>query len=476
MKRRRGIVVVTAVVVAIAATIVFLDASRGSDPRSLDRMLRNPGLNFIDLPFRVAELGTNALPELVDAVDWEPGPFQRFANAHQFPNQPAIDRRLEIWRTSNPAFVHEVAGRLLACFGRDAAPVLPRLHAIAALAGTVPVSTGVLVALLDAAPHDPDTGRAMVAALGGSSREQAVEAACLSRTIPSAEVTQAVVAALRTNWTVRPELGARFVLRAGHGADALVPFLLQSLASGDGTEATANALAAIRPPPRDVAASLEVAMAAAKPGTIPRTSAPRFLVPCNLFVALGINGIAFENVLAERVTNVVPLERILAARSLAAIHGRPAECVEALVREMRGRSPVDSNATFTPLDTGFVHPSLGAITLPHRETAAWLLGELGTNAIAAVPALRGAAMPASGWVPVIASWSLWRITRDRNEALPGVARALDSEDPWQRHFALRAVLEMGPAAAVLEPKIRACALRDIRHYRDAADALAAIHR
>jgi hypothetical protein len=300
--------------------------------------------------------------------------------------------------------------------------------------------------------------------LAGNRGDEALFAACLAAN-PPPEALPAIVAATRNGPGVWFKYAPRYARRRGPEASAWTEPLAALLRSNPVQRVpAADALAALRPAPNAVLPALAAALAD-----------PTFPTPCSLFVALDTNAAALEPILAARATNRVPLERILALRSLAALRGRPAECVEPLLRELRGRSVVDPQAAFVPAHDAFLDRGLGDTALGHRETACWLLGELGPVAADAIPALRGLATESSGWVPVLASWSLWRIERRAADAIPGLARALGSEDPWQRHFALRAAIEMGPAAAVLEPKIRACAARDIRHHVEVAAALRALH-
>lgn len=466
MNRARGLVAVAAAAaVAVAALVVARERTR-DDANSLARLLRTPGPAVLQLPLRVAELGTNAIPDLVDALDWEPGPFQRFANANRFPRHPGLERRLEPWRTDHPKNVQARAARLLACFGRDAAPAVPHLLDRVAVAPYVEVPSSLFLALLEAAPGDPSARGAVLGALRGPGAAHAAEALWQSRTT-GCDALAPSLAAVRGDPAAHLAFLADVVRRCpearqGWMVDEMADLLRRSPPR---REAAANVLAGLSPGADAVLAPLAAALVD-----------PAFRTPCNLVVAMGTNAAGLEPFLAARATNAVPLERVLAARAIAALHGRPAECVGALLREMRVRALVDPTASFMPADRAFADPYLGETTLTHREASAWLLGELGPAAADAAPALRGAVSEPSGWMPVIASWSLWRITRRAEDALPGLAVALEAEDPWKRHFALCAVAEMGPAAAVLEPRVRACAARDVRHRPDVAAALGALRR
>jgi hypothetical protein len=323
----------------------------------------------------------------------------------------------------------------------------------------------VFLALLETARDDPEVRRLVNAALAGKDHAEAIVALCFAPQ-PWPEAMRAIVDATRKNPAGWLDFTPRLARRI-HPADGE---WIRALTNCFGTgwaprEAAAETLAALRPTPATVLPALASAM-----------TRPDFRTPCNLIVALGTNAAPLEPLVRPRTQHAIPMERVLAARALAAIHDRPGECVGTLLREIRVRGLVDPQATFTPADDAFVDPMLGWTDLTHREAAVWLLGELGTNATAAVPALREATTEPSGWMPVLASWNLWRITRDAGDALPGIAQALDSGTPWECHFALRAILEIGPAAAPLEVKIHDCARRDIRHRKAAAAALAAIGR
>ncbi len=465
MNRRRAILLAwTGLIAAVLAGIIARDSGLRYDGIPLQRWLRAENRQPGDVSAALAELGTNAIPELIDTLDWHPGPLQDLINRSRGSERPWLERRLRPWRTVDAVGVQSQAALGLGLLGHEARGAIPTLLGHIAPPGRGGTPYTLYLALLEIAPDDPNVRRAVVQALGAlPDRRWALEGMLLAPSLVP-EALPEIFRSGSADPVVWPEPATlRVLARHGSNAAPAIPWVTTLLTNVFYGPDAAETLAAMGAPARAALPQIEVWM-----------SANQLAPPYNLLLRLGPAARETEPLLIPYLTHAVPLERLLAAHTLAAIRGDPAAAIPDLLRELRVRGLVNPQDTYMPRHPAFTHSRLGPITLTHRETAAWLLGELGPSAAAAAPALRGAATEESGWLPVLAAWSLWRITHQAPDALPRIGQALNGVDPYQRHFALCAVAEMGPAAARLEPEVRACLRSDLRLRAEAETALATL--
>lgn len=151
-----------------------------------------------------------------------------------------------------------------------------------------------------------------------------------------------------------------------------------------------------------------------------------------------------ESMLTE--TNAVT--RVLAAAAVLKIGGPSEKALQVLVRGLEGAD--HSRASWSPpfyCVRGF------SVGFDAQLTAAWLLGDCGKPAAAALPALARAMHGRSVWLPVVAARALWRIEGQSDEALPVLIEALRGRGSSETEGALAAMTlaEMGPRAKAALP-------------------------
>ena len=90
----------------------------------------------------------------------------------------------------------------------------------------------------------------------------------------------------------------------------------------------------------------------------------------------------------------------------------------------------------------------------HRRDTAWILGEVGPPAKAAIPALTKALKDEDGGVRQTAARALGNIGPAAKEAVPALEEALQDKDKWVRHAAaeaLKKIQQKHPATAPTQP-------------------------
>jgi HEAT repeat protein len=143
--------------------------------------------------------------------------------------------------------------------------------------------------------------------------------------------------------------------------------------------------------------------------------------------------------------------RVIAAMTVARLHGKPEDAVPTLVRELN--NPTDEEESASWLLRFSASRSIGFVALRRRETAAWLLAEIGPSAKDAVPALLEAARGPDLWLAALAARAIWRITHDSGACLPLLERILSENDETADVFAAQLLEEMGAEAKPAVPAL-----------------------
>lgn len=181
------------------------------------------------------------------------------------------------------------------------------------------------------------------------------------------------------------------------------------------------------------------------------------------------------------LTNSDPTIRMLAAAASAHITGNPKIAIPVLVEGLEGRiAGVPKSEISVDIRQG-----LPGLVTSGREAAAILLGELGSAARAAIPALEQCLEDTNEWVRLAAAQAVCRIGGDSKKALPVLLAILDSQpapshgqSPSPNNYGLirtiEAIEEMGPAARPAIPALERVRTFSMPARRAVNAALAAI--
>jgi len=145
--------------------------------------------------------------------------------------------------------------------------------------------------------------------------------------------------------------------------------------------------------------------------------------------------------------DVNPVVRVLATAAVARIKGTPETAVAGLMEQLRNKSPASGDLPWW-VRRRFEGPCIfKALGFTHRQAAAWLLGDLGPQAQAAVPLLTDAMSSGDAWLRPIAARAVYRITGQAQAVLPTVLNSVwDGSDDSIPFLALQALGEMGTNA------------------------------
>ena len=142
-----------------------------------------------------------------------------------------------------------------------------------------------------------------------------------------------------------------------------------------------------------------------------------------------------------------PVARAMAAMALGRIQQDVESAIPVLIAELSNRGSAKEQHWLVWL------PNMHSIGFDHRETAAWLLGEIGPPAKDAVPELQKAMRSNQRRHKILAARALWRITGQANETVAVLALAMGNTDEETCTVAAQALGEMGPAAILALPTL-----------------------
>lgn len=420
------------------------------DGQPLARWIKQPNRQAMDLVDRAPAFPPDAAPVLARFLTWNPNPVERALNhLHRSGSRWDLTPLHTRFGTGEPADIRAYAGWGLTCMGPAAAEVFPSLERVVSAADTN-VSTTLGLALIAIAPGDNRAVDPLQRLLANPLAAPTILPA-LRRGPPLPRSLLPDLLRIATNRLAGQDHAFELLAPFGPDASAAAPVLMESLARGLPTSRSTAAMHRIRYIPLlELLAGLgPAAVRPHRDQLLDWTTSGRIPIPHNVIRVLGPEAAGFAPLLrreldAPPTLRPVPLDQMLAEVSLAAIDGRPAGAVPALIRALRHRSMVDPSADYSPLHPRLQLGPLGPITFDHRHAALWLLGELGPDAAEALPALRAALSEDHGWLPVLAARAIWRVRQDPAEALPALSAALASMDPYRRYLAMVVCEEMGP--------------------------------
>jgi hypothetical protein len=136
---------------------------------------------------------------------------------------------------------------------------------------------------------------------------------------------------------------------------------------------------------------------------------------------------------------------MMAALARARIEGNPTNAIPVIAQELR-LEVADETHPYS-----LMHPGLRGIRLSSKQTAAWILGEMGSSAKAATTDLSAAIRSEDPRLMVVAAWALWKINREAEPSITAIRRGLGSvQDPVAQRIAIEAVTDLGTFANFAE--------------------------
>ncbi|MBI4664700.1 MAG: HEAT repeat domain-containing protein [Verrucomicrobia bacterium] len=138
--------------------------------------------------------------------------------------------------------------------------------------------------------------------------------------------------------------------------------------------------------------------------------------------------------------------RVLATVATARIRNQPEHAVPALIEALQQEGGFSSEPAWTVRIPTWRSPVPIPVRLGPKETAAWLLAELGPVAKGALPVLAKIVSEKDSRLQTLAARAIWKISQDQAAALPILNQALKQKDELTFHTALKTCEEMGTKA------------------------------
>ncbi len=379
----------------------------------------------------VALMGPVVIPDLLELLNWTPNATERNSRKLYETLPQGWRQTLRILHVSDPDLVHIQALRALGGLGPDALLALPAVLSWTSVVG--PVGQEALIAGLRIAPDSPEVAQKVISMLmeeQPARRNQAARSLAITE-IPIEGGLNPLIETLRGDATPPPEvLGAisLYSREAGGAVSRLGPALRNPVtrpAAIDVLRAAGSAAIPMLPEMRQeldpgspaVMDALEIAGRCGPPASP--------LLP------------AIRGLEASKDGTL----RMMASHARARIEGNPTNAIPVIVQELR--LPVaDETHPYFPM-----YPGLRSIRLSSRQTAAWILGEMGNSAKAASADLNAAIQSDDPRLMVMAAWALWKINREAEPSVSAIRRGLASaHDPVAQRIAIEAVTDLGSLA------------------------------
>lgn len=379
----------------------------------------------------VALMGPVAIPDLLELLNWTPNATERNSRKLYDALPPSWRPHVNSLNVSDPDLVHTQALRALGGLGPDAVDALPSVLSWTTMIG--PVAAEALVAGIRIAPDSPEVSQRVIAMLldGQPARRNQAARALVVTEVSIEGGLSPLIESLRTDSTPSPEILGAISLygrEAGSAVSRLGPSLRNPVtrpAAIDILRAAGSAavpmLAEIRqdlnPDSPVVMEALEVAGRCGPPASP--------LLP------------SIRELEASKEGSL----RMMAALARARIQGSPTNAIPVISQELR--VPVaDETHPYS-----LMHPGLRSIRLSSRQTAAWILGEMGGSAKAVASDLANATRSDDPRLMVVAAWSLWKITQEAEPSVSAIRRGLGAtQDPVAQRIAIEAVTDLGSFA------------------------------
>ena len=383
----------------------------------------------------VALMGPSAIPDLLELLNWTPNATERNSRKLYETFPQSWRRHVKVLNVSDPELVRIQVLRALGGLGPEAVQALP---SVLSWTGTIgPVGAEALVAAMRIAPDSPEVSQRVMSMLmdGQPARRNQAARAMVVTEVSIEGGLSPLIESLRSDATPSPEiLGAvsLYGREAGSAVSRLGPALRNPVsrpAAIDVLRAAGSAAIPMLPEIRqDLKPDSPVVMEAMEvAGRCGPPASP--LLPS----------------IRELEASKEGPFRMMAALARARIQGNPTNAIPVIVQELR--LPVaDETHPYS-----LMHPGLRSIRLSSRQTAAWLLGEMGGSAKAAASDLATATRSDDPRLMVVAAWSLWKITREAEPSVSAIRRGLgSSQDPVAQRIAIEAVTDLGSFANLAE--------------------------
>ncbi len=415
------------------------------------------------LEVALAQAGPDAIPYLIGFLEKRENAFSK-AYAWTWRKLPlSLQQRLAAYR---PVPIYQARLSALQClrdFGPEAKQALPFLKRIAIADPDLMAKSLARLAMAEVGRYDPAVRGFLLAELQNTNDTMRFQAAaCIYQC--RLQLSEAVPLLVQniTNAGRRKPFNEFLALGTiGPAAGAALPFVLQALSD---SEMQGNALTALdgigSPPPSAIPALLDI-IRHGQPVLRPAAVEALMLMGTNATPALPS--------LEELERDGDPVVRVLATASTGQIKQVPELAAARLAQdftntEVRGELWSVRNRLEGP-------EILRSIGLSHRQTAAWLLGDIGPPARAAVPALKEALNSQNPWLPTIAARALYKITGEPQQALPGLVASLSQADDETCFLAIFVLSEMGTNAQPAIPALERLETRNLKIRSATMDAL-----
>ena len=394
----------------------------------------------------VALMGSAAVPDLLELLNWTPNSSERNSRKlyEMFPQ--SWRRHVRTLNVSDPDVVHIQALRALGGLGPDAIQSLPSILSWSSSVG--PVGVEALIAALRIAPDSPEVSQKAISMLmeGQPTRRNQVARALVVTEVPIEGGLNPLIESLRSDATPSPEiLGA--ISLYGREAGGAVSRLGPSLRNPVSRPAAIDILRA--------AGSAAIPMLAEIRQDL-KPDSPVVMEALEVAGRCGPPASPLLPSIRELEASKDGTLRMMATLARARIEGNPTNAIPMITQELR--LPVaDETHPYSPMS-----PGLRGIRLSSRQTAAWLLGEMGGTAKAAASDLASATRSDDPRLMVVAAWSLWKITREAEPPVSAIRRGLGSaQDPVAQRIAIEAVTDLGSFANLAQEDLERIQLQSL---------------
>jgi hypothetical protein len=383
----------------------------------------------------VALMGPAAIPDLLELLNWTPNATERNSKKLYEAFPQTWRRHVKALNVSDPDVVRIQALRALGGLGPDALQAVPSILPWTAKIG--PVGEEALVAALRIGADSPEVSQKVVTMLmeGQPARRHQAARSLVITEIPLEGGLNPLIESLRGEATPPPEILTAISLygrEAGGAVSRLGPALRN-------------------PVSRPAAINL---LRAAGSGAIPMLpeiqedlsqGSPVILEALEIAGGCGPAASPLLSAIQDLESSKHGTVRIMAALARARIGGNPTNAIPVITQELR--LPVaDETHPYSPM-----HPGLRGLRLSSRQTAAWILGEMGGSAKAASTDLSTAIRSEDPRLRVLAAWALWKINREVEPSFTTIRRGLGSvQDPVTQRIAIEAVTDLGAFANLAE--------------------------
>jgi hypothetical protein len=383
----------------------------------------------------VALMGPAVIPDLLELLNWTPNATERNSRRLYEALPQSWRRHFKVLHVSYPDLVHIQALRALGGLGPDALQALPSILPWTSASGTV--GEEALISALRIAPDSPEVSQKAISMLLEGQPARRLQAA---RSLVVTEVAvegglNPLIESLRGETIPPPEILGAISLygrEAGVAVSRLGPALKNPVSRPAAIDVLRAAGSAAIPMLPEIRQELT-------PGS------PAVIEALEIAGRCGPPASPLLPAIRELEASKGGTLQMMAALARARIEGNPTNAIPLITQELR--LPVaDETHPYSPM-----HPGLRGLRLSSRQTAAWILGELGGSAKAASTDLSTAIRSEDPRLMVMAAWALWKINREAEPSVTAIRRGLGSvQDPVAQRIAIEAVTDLGSFANLAE--------------------------